>query len=57
MVLAEDDFIQPKVRRNSSLRLKEKLQLSESFIKDKLRSHRNSSNKKSFRKRVYDWLF
>lgn len=59
MVLAEDDFLQQsKVRRNSSLRLKEKLQLSESFIKDKLRNHRNNkTSKKSLRKRIYDWLF
>ena len=76
MELAEDDLIkssQKKVRRNSSLRLKEKLQLSESFIKEKLRSHKReysdddilyytTTTRKSKKlskslKRVYDWLF
>ncbi|OBZ90761.1 hypothetical protein A0J61_01171 [Choanephora cucurbitarum] len=76
MELAEDDLIessQKKVRRNSSLRLKEKLQLSESFIKEKLRSHKreysdddilyyttqNKNKTKLSRslKKVYDWLF
>ncbi|KAI8076657.1 uncharacterized protein B0P05DRAFT_545349 [Gilbertella persicaria] len=70
MELAEDDLIQSgqkKVRRNSSLRLKEKLQLSESFIKEKFRHHKKEDDvlvttikhkklSKSFRK-VYDWLF
>lgn len=73
MELAEDDLIdkKKKVRRNSSLRLKQKFQLSaESYIIDKFRHHHRSSHSQedaivivkqhklsnSFKK-VRDWLF
>ncbi|CAO0796426.1 unnamed protein product [Mucor circinelloides] len=61
MELAEDDLIyKGKVRRNSSLRFKQTLQLSES-IKEKFR-HRQQQQQQESKlsrslKRVRDWLF